>query len=140
MTPDEAAILCAVVADICPAQRFTAGTPLAWAEVLGDVRFVDAKTAIGRLARKLRFIATADIVDEVKALRRERLAAPGIGDALADIEARLGLAETRQLRGLVADGAVTAEHLKATVDELALGDGTRAMPALEGVLRRAPRA
>jgi hypothetical protein len=65
--------LCAIIAQVAPAQKFDELTPVMWQPILEDVRMVDAKTALRSLAARLSFIAPADIVQEVKRIRRQRV-------------------------------------------------------------------
>lgn len=65
--------LCRAIAAIKPAQHFDVETPALWALILADIRYEDARQAVINLAGKTRFIDPADLIAEVKAIRRERL-------------------------------------------------------------------
>lgn len=73
VTNEECAELCLIIAQIAPAQKFDEMTAVFWQPILADVRFEDAKTALRSLGARLTFIAPADIVQEVKRVRRQRV-------------------------------------------------------------------
>jgi hypothetical protein len=73
MNDDQVAALIRMVKALCPAQRFDEYTPDAWLLVLDDIPFEAAVAALKPLARSCRFIAPADIADEI---RRQRAARP----------------------------------------------------------------
>lgn len=74
MKPDEAVALCRFTAACCPSQKFDEYTPDAWGLLLEDVRFVDAKDAVTRMARKQPWVSPAEIIAEVKKIRAKRIA------------------------------------------------------------------
>lgn len=73
MNEQETAALIRMVKALCPAQKFDEYTPDAWLLVLDDVPIDAAVAALKPLARTCRFIAPADIADEIK---RQRAARP----------------------------------------------------------------
>ena len=73
MKPDEAVALCRFTAACCPSQKFDEYTPDAWGLLLEDVRFVDAKDAVTTVARKQPWVSPAEIIAEVKKMRRKRI-------------------------------------------------------------------
>ena len=77
MTPDEAVALCRFTAACCPQQKFDAYTPDAWGLLLADVRFIDAKDAVVKVARKQPWVSPAEIIAEVKKARAKRIAEHG---------------------------------------------------------------
>ena len=74
MKPDEAVALCRFTAACCPSQKFDEYTPDAWGLLLEDIRFVDAKDAVTRMARKQPWVSPAEIIAEVKKMRAKRIA------------------------------------------------------------------
>lgn len=128
MNAQETARLCRAIAGVAPAQRFEDETPALWAGILHDVRLVDALEAVKRLARRQAFIAPADIVAEVRAIRARRL--DGV-DRLAH------LADTpeawRELIRRVADGDV---DVPAAIEG---APDARMAAALPGVFRKPPK-
>lgn len=128
MNVAETTRLCRAIAGVAPAQRFEDETPALWAGILADVRLADALEAVKRLARRQAFIAPADIVGEVRAIRARRL--DGV-DRLAH------LADTpeqwREIIRRVADGDVTVPAaVEGTQDP-------RVRAALPGVFRKPPK-
>lgn len=74
MTAEEIAKLIRFVHALCPAQKMDELTPDAWELVIGDIPFEDAKAALKILGKTLRFIAPADIAQEVRRVRNQRAA------------------------------------------------------------------
>jgi hypothetical protein len=73
MNPQEAIALCRFTAACCPSQKFDELTPDAWGLLLADVRFIDAKEAVTIVARKQPWVSPAEIISEVKKIRRKRI-------------------------------------------------------------------
>lgn len=106
MNPTEAITLCRYVKAACPQQKFDEYTPLAWADLLDDIRMDDAKAAVKALAKRQPFVSPAEIRAEVKRIRKARVdgATPPIPPAgltqleerdwLRDAWARIGNGET----------------------------------------------
>ena len=86
MSPEEAVALCRFTAACCPAQKFDEYTPDAWALMLEDVRFVDAKEAVVAVARKSPWCAPAEIIAEVKRMRAKRISEFGPITPPADLD------------------------------------------------------
>jgi hypothetical protein len=118
----ETTALLALVSQIMPAQKIDEFTPDAWTLVLEDVTFDDARQAVVAVAKRAPFVAPAEIIAEVKRMRRDRLdASPeAIPDADPDDEAayrralregRMKVAEGRTPRNVAALVAGTAKAL-----------------------------
>lgn len=73
MSPEEAVMLCRFTAACCPSQKFDEFTPDAWGLLLEDIRFVDAKEAVVRMARKSPWVSPAEIIADVKKMRAKRI-------------------------------------------------------------------
>lgn len=73
MNREEAVVLCRMAKAACPQQSFDAYTPDAWAEILKDYRLEDAREALFVVARKQPWVAPAEIIAEVKKIRRKRI-------------------------------------------------------------------
>lgn len=134
MNPTETVRLTRIVASIAPAQKIDEYTADAWQPVLRDVPMVDALEAVRRLAQRQPFIATSDIVAEVKVIRRDRLDRADAtfvydGDADDVVGYKRALAAHRRSIG---DGAEPPAAPELTVS----------VPpaAISGVFRRPPRA
>ncbi|MEU0940386.1 hypothetical protein [Embleya sp. NPDC005971] len=69
----EAAHLTRYVRAICPQQKFDEFTADAWYDVLFPYSFEDCKAAAAACARESPFVAPAEIVAEVRRVRKERL-------------------------------------------------------------------
>jgi hypothetical protein len=74
----EATDLARIVAELCPTQKFTARTGVAWSMVLHDIPYAQAEAAVIRVYRELgddkqwnRTIDADDIFREVRRRRRE---------------------------------------------------------------------
>lgn len=73
MMPQEAVALCRFTAACCPSQKFDEYTPDAWGLLLEHVRFEDAKQAVVTVARRQPWVSPAEIIAEVKKIRRKRI-------------------------------------------------------------------
>lgn len=105
MNLEETTLLCKAIATLAPVQRFEPDTPSFWAVILADVAYDDARQAILNLARRQPFIAPADIIGEVRAIRWERLeGADRITPDADPDDVSAYLAELRSIRGDVAAG------------------------------------
>lgn len=82
MNEEETAALIRMVKALCPAQKFDEYTPDAWLLVLDDVPITAAVAALKPLARTCRFIAPADIADEIKRQRAARPDTASVADAV----------------------------------------------------------
>lgn len=74
MNATEAAMLCRFAKAACPQQKIDEYTPDVWLDLLGDLRFDDAKTALLAVAAKQPFVAPAEIRAEVRRIRSKRIA------------------------------------------------------------------
>jgi len=104
MTPLEAVALCRLAKACCPQQQFDEYTADAWGELLGDLRFEDAKQALINVVRVQPFVAPAEIRAEVKRIRRQRIDDYGPVDlppGLSDEDYQRAFIETTRA---VADG------------------------------------
>lgn len=76
MTPEEVVLLAGYVHALCPAQKFDAYTPDAWADVFDDVpqyTLADCREGAARVAARQPFVAPAEIIAEVRKIREQRL-------------------------------------------------------------------
>lgn len=73
MNATEAMMLCRFAKAACPQQAIDEYTPDAWLELLGDLRFDDAKAALLAVAAKQPFVAPAEIRTEVARIRAKRI-------------------------------------------------------------------
>jgi hypothetical protein len=73
MNPTEAALLCAYAEQCCPQQKFNEYTGDAWGDLLADIRYIDAKEAIVAITRRSPWVSPAEIIGEVKKIRRKRI-------------------------------------------------------------------
>lgn len=73
MIPRETLTLVRLVASLCPAMRVEEHTAEAWHLVIGDIDAEDAVAAVRAIAARKPFIAPADIVEQVAAIRARRL-------------------------------------------------------------------
>ena len=104
MNAEQAVDLCRYTAAACPQQHFDELTPLAWADLLADLRLEDARAALRNLAKTQTFISPAEIRTEVRRIRARRIREHGPIDPpsyLTDDEQRHYLAATRRA---IADG------------------------------------
>lgn len=79
MTREEAVILCRYVKAACPQQAIDVYTPDAWHDLLGDLDIADCKAAIAAVAKRQPFVAPAEIREEVRRIRGERVGPDGPG-------------------------------------------------------------
>jgi hypothetical protein len=115
MDVPETTRLCRLIEGIVPAQKFTEDTPVFWAGVLRDVRYADALEAVRRVPRRDGFIDPADIVDEVRSIRQQRLEAAGFDALTPNVDPELAgayAAELRALRTAIADGALNDDDVE----------------------------
>lgn len=105
MTENEAIDLSQYVAALCPGQRFNEFTPDAWTEVLGPYDAQDARAAVVQLARRKPFIAPAEIIAEIQAMRDARIAAANVVyDGDPDETSEESVARRRALIRAAGDG------------------------------------
>lgn len=105
MTPLEAAALCRFTKAVCPQQAIDEYTPDAWHLLLEDLRFEDAKAGVVAAGRLKPFVSPAEIREQVRRMRSDRIRdfgpLPLPPDHLAGAEQ---LAWTRELIRRIGDG------------------------------------
>lgn len=142
MTDEEAIALSKYVAALCPAQRFNEFTPDAWIDVLGPYDAEDARTAVVAVARRQPFISPAEIIDEIRTMRAERIAAANL---VYDGDPDAGPVESaKQMRALVrdaGDGQLPPRPIRAALEpaEQTEQPTGRARAILASVGRPVPR-
>ncbi len=126
MNNAEATALCRLVQAYCPQQRIDEFTPDAWAEVLADVRFIDAKAALVAVVRRQPFVAPAEIIAEVRRIRDQRIAShgppeppPGLADD--EVSYRRWLVQARRD---IADGRTAVEVIELPARDMRTIEGT----------------
>ncbi|MCM2394431.1 hypothetical protein [Streptomyces albipurpureus] len=127
MTEEEAVQIAEYVAAACPAQRFNEFTPDVWGEILKPYAVAEARTAVIAVARRQRWISPAEIVDEIKARREERIElAHVVYDGDPSETGAQSAVSRRALVRAAADGQLpprTPSVALGTVDRLALPPG-----------------
>jgi hypothetical protein len=73
MSHAEAVLLCRYAKAACPQQQFDEYTPDAWSDLLADLRFEDCREALKLVVQRQPFVAPAEIRDEVKRIRNQRI-------------------------------------------------------------------
>ena len=73
MNAQDAAQLCRLAKTISPSQPVDEFTPAAWALILEDVRFEDARQALKQLGGEQEWLHVSHIVKRVKKIRSERV-------------------------------------------------------------------
>ena len=73
MNAREATHLCKLAKTISPAQAVDEFTPAAWALILEDIRFEDARLALKQLGGEQEWVHVSHIVQRVKRIRRDRV-------------------------------------------------------------------
>lgn len=115
MNREEAVILCRMAKAACPQQAFDAYTPDAWAEILKDYRLEDAREALFVVARKQPFVSPAEIIAEVKKIRRKRIDEYGPITPPADLDPDDTVAYRewwRDVQRAIADGDMRPKELE----------------------------
>ncbi|TDB83413.1 hypothetical protein E1264_28455 [Actinomadura sp. KC216] len=79
MNHEEAVALCRYVKACCPQQAMDTYTPDAWHDLLGDLRLDDCRAAAKTVAQRQPFVAPAEIREEVKRSRGDRIGPAGPG-------------------------------------------------------------
>jgi hypothetical protein len=128
---NEAIMLCRFVKAACPQQAIDEYTPDAWLILLEPFRYEDCKQAAVELARAEPFVAPAEIIAKVKAIRSKRIQDFGPfdpPDGITDYHKWLG--DTRRA---IADGELTPN-----VRPINKAEQDRVMRAIEGVFPRIP--
>lgn len=115
MNAEQALHLCKLAKTISPAQAVDEFTPAAWALILEDVRFEDARQALKELGGEQEWIHVSHIVARVKRIRRDRVLDFGtLPDPPADLDPDDTGAHARWLRETteaIADGRYTREDV-----------------------------
>lgn len=134
MTAQEAVLLCRMAKAACPQQQFDQYTPDMWHELLGDLRFDDARMALVQVVKKQPFIAPAEIRDEVKRIRSKRLLDYGYVTPPAELADNPAAEQAWLYTTLqaIADGDIGPGDLPERPQELL----TRIMPDWDRVLSR----
>jgi hypothetical protein len=86
MRPSDTVRLCAVISQMCPAQKLDEYTPDAWHPLLAAYPYADCLAAAQGAAATGPFVAVADVVQGVRAIRAERLARTPEPTPLADAD------------------------------------------------------
>lgn len=129
MNHAEIVILARYVAALCPAQRIDEYTADAWYDAIGDLGFADAKAAAARVAAARPWTSPADIREQVRAVRSERIAmAPPM-----DVPAGFDPDDTAAYRRLVVDYWRRAAAGTSEPAAVLVGDPGRVLRAIEGV-------
>lgn len=134
MNPREAVLLTRYVRALCPQQKFDEYTPDAWYDALRHLDLDTCQQACATISRRQPFIAPAEIIDEVRGMRRARLEnfayTPPAGDSDPNYLARL--------RGQI--NAVASGRVPATSNAPMLEGGPHPMVvrALESVGQHVP--
>nr|WP_037829708.1 hypothetical protein [Streptomyces sp. NRRL S-325] len=127
MTEEEAVQIAEYVAAACPAQKFGEFTPDVWGEILMPYAVDEARSAVIAVARRQPWISPAEIVEEIKARREERIElAHVVYDGDPDETAAESLLSRRALVKAAADGLLPARTYTAvigTAERLALPPG-----------------
>ncbi|MEU2797678.1 hypothetical protein [Streptomyces sp. NPDC007117] len=127
MTEEEAVQIAEYVAAACPAQKFGEFTPDVWGEILKPYAVDEARTAVIAVARRQPWISPAEIVEEIKTRREERIElAHVVYDGDPNETGAQSAASRRALITAAADGRLPARTPAAalgTADRLALPPG-----------------
>ncbi|NEB57619.1 hypothetical protein G3I48_35900 [Streptomyces griseus] len=127
MTEEEAVQIAEYVAAACPAQKFGEYTPDVWGEILKPYAVDEARTAVIAVARRQPWISPAEIVEEIKTRREERIElAHVVYDGNPLETGAQSAASRRALITAAADGLLPARTPAAalgTADRLALPPG-----------------
>ncbi|MFJ2183413.1 hypothetical protein ACIOJG_22610 [Streptomyces anulatus] len=127
MTEEEAVQIAEYVAAACPAQKFGEFTPDVWGEILKPYAVDEARAAVIAVARRQPWISPAEIVEEIKARREERIElAHVVYDGNPNETGAQSAASRRALITAAADGLLpprTPAAALGTADRLALPPG-----------------
>ncbi len=106
MSAQEAVMLCRLAKAACPQQQFDQYTPDMWHELLGDLRFQDARDALVMVCKKQPFVSPAEIRDMVSEVRRERIIAFGYLRPPAELDDNWAAAQAwlRETKRRIGDG------------------------------------
>lgn len=119
MTRDEVLLLGRWVQAACPQQKWDKYTPDVWTEMLGAYPAEDAMLAAKALVQRQPFIALAELITEIKVIRKARIQAVG-----------------PEVLGAGVDADDVGAYLeKVRSDVKAIGDGTAEPDYESGELR-----
>ena len=110
MNHTEAVQLCRVVKALCPSQAMDTHTPEAWALVLSQVTYADAKQAVAELAAlplepgRARYIEPGHIIAGIRRIRQQRIEQTPMPEPPSGLDAAGYLGWLRATRAAVADG------------------------------------
>jgi hypothetical protein len=109
MNREDTVRLCRYVKGACPQQAIDEFTPNIWHDLLGDLRLEDCREAVTAVARRQPFVSPAEIREEVKRIRADRIgpAGPGLSPvppAADPDDDKAYRAELRAQRARTADG------------------------------------
>lgn len=79
MNREDTVRLCRYVKGACPQQAIDEFTPNIWHDLLGDLRLEDCREAVTSVARRQPFVSPAEIREEVKRIRADRIGPAGPG-------------------------------------------------------------
>lgn len=116
MNRAETVDLCDFVRRLKPSKRWDEGTPEAWHYLLTRYRLDDAKAAAVEVAARSEWIEVAEIVAEIRRIRRRRLEAVGEADLVPNVDpddVAAYRAEARAIRESVANGYAGPAELAA---------------------------
>lgn len=126
MNATEALMLCRFVKGACPQQAIDEYTPDAWLALLEPYRFEDCRDAAVDLARESPFVAPAEIIARVKAIRGKRIQDYGPFDPptdcpdyhawLSDMRKRIADGELKPERRAI--DAVARERLDRQIEDV----------------------
>lgn len=104
MNRKEAVALTRYVKACCPQQQIDDYTPQAWYGLLEDLDANDCQAAVTAIGQRQPFIAPAEIRDEVKRIRTDRLDGFQYVPVDGDDDPKVYLAALREQRAAVASG------------------------------------
>lgn len=117
MTPADVLALGKWLADAFPQQKWNEGTPAVWVELLEPYSAEDGKAAARALALKQgqRFVAIAELVEQIKLIRRQRFSGvnPEILGAKADADDIAGFLEAVKSDVKAIGDGVPVEEIEA---------------------------
>lgn len=136
MTNADAVVLCRMAKAACPQQQFDQYTPDMWHELLGDLRFEDARMALVEVVKSQPFVSPAEIRDQVKRIRGRRIDAYGPISPPDDIEDTPAVERVwfREMIRRIGDGELQPGDRPEPAEVLG-----RAMPDWKSLMPSVPR-
>lgn len=119
MNATEATTIWRMVRSICPQQAVDEFTPDAWAGILTDTRFEDAREAVVALGSqslevgRSRYIEPGHIIGEVRRIRTRRIEGASLPDPPAGLTAHDYREWLRTQQAAIADGRPIEDHRPA---------------------------